>query len=533
MERAAGQNERAAADWRRRRAAIELALIFLVFFIHGAWLAPEVNEPHYLGKAKHYWNPAWCPSDFFLGTADAHEFFYLTFGWLTLWLPLPAVAWVGRVVVWSLLAWSWHRLSTALTEGWLYSVLSAALFVALNDRFHMAGEWVVGGIEAKGFAYVFVFLGLAALVRDCWGRALVLFGAAAAFHVVVGGWAVAATVVAWITSTRRPPLHALLFPALAGGLLSLAGLWPALELTWRVDGNLVNQANRLYVYERLEHHLLPEQLPAVYIVRHLLLVLALVPLVRIAPGDERFRRLRGFLAAAVGIAALGFLLSLLMWAQPDLAASLLRYYWFRLSDVMVPLGVALLAAAILYDWQQTRHPWCALALSAALLACGLHLGDTIWFRMQYLTPRADWPLARIEIDDWLTICQWAEDETPPDALFIVPRAAHTFRWYSGRGEVVTRKDLPQDALSIVEWWQRLSDIYGPEDALPADSLASLGAERLQALGRKYGADYVVTRPDDALTLPRIGPITRTVAIYQLSGEPRGRIIPQPPTAKQD
>ncbi len=71
----------------------EVLLIFAVFFLHAGWAAPDVNEAHYLSKAKHYWDPAWCRSDFFCGTADAHQFFYWTFGWLTRYLSLPAVAW--------------------------------------------------------------------------------------------------------------------------------------------------------------------------------------------------------------------------------------------------------------------------------------------------------------------------------------------------------------------------------------------------------------------------------------------------------
>ena len=141
----------------------------------------------------------------------------------------------------------------------LYSVLSAALLVALNDRFQMAGEWIVGGVEAKGFAYVLVMLGLEALVRNRWGWSLVALGAAAAFHVIVGGWAVVAWAVAWLCADERPPLPTLVLPALVGGLLSLGGLWPAVELTRGVDPQLVHEANRLYVYERLPHHLLPQQ----------------------------------------------------------------------------------------------------------------------------------------------------------------------------------------------------------------------------------------------------------------------------------
>jgi hypothetical protein len=163
-----------------------------------------------------------------------------------------------------------------------------------------------------------------------------------------------------------------------------------------------------------------------------------------------------------------------------------------------------------------RHPWYGVGLAAALLAAGLHLGDTMRFRLAYLSPRADWTLPRVEIDDWREVCRWANEETPTDAVFLVPRMSQTFRWYAGRGEVVTRKDLPQDAPAIVEWWQRLADIYGTgEQATPADSLTQLGAERLRALSEKYGASYVVTRPDATLDLPRVGPFTRTVGIYQL------------------
>ena len=46
----------------------------------------------------------------------------------------------------------------------------------LIERFHMAGEWVIGGVEAKGFAYVLVFLGLEAVVRNRWNRAWLLLG---------------------------------------------------------------------------------------------------------------------------------------------------------------------------------------------------------------------------------------------------------------------------------------------------------------------------------------------------------------------
>ena len=61
----------------------EVTLIFFIFFVQGAWAAPEVNEPHYLSKARHYWDAGWCANDFFCNSADAHQVFYWTVGWLS------------------------------------------------------------------------------------------------------------------------------------------------------------------------------------------------------------------------------------------------------------------------------------------------------------------------------------------------------------------------------------------------------------------------------------------------------------------
>ena len=76
-------------------AFAEIVLIFAVFFVEGAWPVPDVNEPYYLGKAIHFWNPDWLGGDFFMESADAHQVFDLGFGWLSLLLPPVPLAWTG------------------------------------------------------------------------------------------------------------------------------------------------------------------------------------------------------------------------------------------------------------------------------------------------------------------------------------------------------------------------------------------------------------------------------------------------------
>src|SRR6476620_11809009 len=121
------------------QAAIEVALIFTLFFLFAGGEPPGVNESHYLCKAKHYWDPTWCRNDFFLNSSDAHAVFYWTFGWMTRFMSLTAAAWVGRTIVWLLLAWSWQRLSWSVVPRPLMSLLSAGVFLALLRNGHMAG----------------------------------------------------------------------------------------------------------------------------------------------------------------------------------------------------------------------------------------------------------------------------------------------------------------------------------------------------------------------------------------------------------
>ena len=55
------------------RGVLEVLLILALFFVTHGDLPPDVNEGHYLGKAKHYWNPAWCPEDHFLNVGQGWE----------------------------------------------------------------------------------------------------------------------------------------------------------------------------------------------------------------------------------------------------------------------------------------------------------------------------------------------------------------------------------------------------------------------------------------------------------------------------
>ncbi|MGH7129575.1 MAG: DUF6798 domain-containing protein, partial [Planctomycetaceae bacterium] len=180
-----------------RERWLVMVLVFAGFFTYSAVRCPPpgVNEPHYLAKAKHFWNPDWCRGDLFLESADAHFVFYQTVGLLTRAFTLEQTAWIGRALALALLAVGWTELFSRLVPGRWSSLWAAWLFLLLQTLGNLSGEWVVGGVEAKVFAYGLVLWGLAFLLDRRWNRAALCAGLAISVHPVVGIWSLVAA--AW------------------------------------------------------------------------------------------------------------------------------------------------------------------------------------------------------------------------------------------------------------------------------------------------------------------------------------------------
>ncbi|TWT90623.1 hypothetical protein Mal64_10170 [Pseudobythopirellula maris] len=506
----------AGARW---RPWLETLLVLTVFFVASGNPAPAVNEAHYLTRLKHYWDPAWCAGDLFLESPEAHLTIVWLVGWATWFVSLETVAWLGRLVTWALLAWGWQRLSwRVLPRAWL-SVLSAALLVVAVREGNFAGEWIVGGFEAKGPAWACVLFALERAIAGKWNLVWLLLGLATAMHALVGFWTTLVLLGVWAIYYRREqPLRGMLPGLVAGGVLGLAGVAPALMLTAGAEPAVVGEANQIYVFVRLPHHLAPLHKDADWIVnrgaRHavVLVVLALgwSGLDRKRPDSLRAPLLLGRVAwGGLAIAVTGLVIELLLWSQPELAAKLLRYYWFRLNDITAAIAASQLAAVWLAGAgarrSQSLHGLRAVATLGVMAICLWHFGPVLSQRLlEPPRPPADGvmrdPIA------WIDACEWVAENTPEDTLWITPRRATTFKWRTGRPEVVNHKDIPQDAPSMVEWRRRLHNVFAigqwPDGSTRwSRSVGQLGAMRLRELAEEYGAEFALSSNRYPASLP--------------------------------
>jgi hypothetical protein len=226
------------------------------------------------------------------------------------------------------------------------------------------------------------------------------------------------------------------------------------------------------------------------------------------------RRLVAMVNGALALSIVGIVIA---WSQPWLqqsAWSLLRFYWFRTADILLPLGVAVAACWWVSDLLAKQSRWAVLPLLAILAAGTWHLGDTLKSRGFNAIAPADRKLANAA--DWQQTCSWIDENLPADAVFMTPRLAATFRWYANRAEVASWKDVPQDAASIVQWRQRMIDLHGrglfAGKPLYYPSLSEVPINQLRTASRKYGADYLITEANPPLPFPLVGPVGGAYAI---------------------
>jgi hypothetical protein len=530
----------------------EVVVILLVFTAAGAWPVPDVNETAYLTKARHGVDPAWCRGDFFLETPDAHGVFYRLIGPLAATVSLERTAWVGRWLGWMALAGGFRHATVPLLAGAWSRVLAAAVFSLALRHTTAAGEWVIGGCEAKVFAWALVLAALGEIARSRFARAWLALGAATALHPIVGGWGLVALLMSWcplrpklleLLPTPSPPspgfarhrfgYHLSAFGAgvlvMAGLVLAAAGIVPALGLSAGADAVTRAAAAKIHVVERLSHHLLPRTFADGMVARHVLAILLWWCLRSVrttaAPQGLAARgRVDRFIIASLAISLAGVAISLLEPVAANAVYGLLRFYWFRLADVLVPFGLATTVAAVLSDAATigglfSARPAVIRGLAAVLLVLDLAHESRHWPLpgRAGLVARSD---TKVDAAAWREICGWVAANTPADSCFLTPRGAASFTWWTGRREVVGWKNSPQDARSLVEWRRRFVDCFSRDGGFAnmERSTAALGADRVRLAAERYGATHAIVPVDvpgaESLPFERLH-ANRGYAVYRL------------------
>ncbi len=526
----------------RTIAALVCCSVLLWLFSLISTPCPGVNETHYLGKALHFWDPAWCQGDLLLESSNAHAVFFSTIGALTRWLPLEASAKVGRLIGLSVFAFGWCVLSSRLFRSRSTALLALGLFTAYtlavqrHSWLSLSGEWVLGGIEGKVLAWGFGLAAIRYALDREWIAFGVLVGFATSFHPVVGAWMALCVVGGESISLflGDAPWSVRPMRLVAGAMLSVItaapGLVPAIEvvrsapdvpasLTDEVTdaAHMRERADYVQVYGRLKHHLDPMEFqPRTWWLYGAMVVgwLWLCRRKRVPSDDDvAHQRLAQILWCAIGIAAVALVIG--YGPRPAInmqgyapRARFLKLYPFRIADALLPMLLSLQLASSVCDRARRRGSVSPVTAGSKLVPAATAILWASLVAAAIATNRGTGHAA-----DWLSVCQWVRESTPLDALCLTPRESIDFKWFAHRAEFVNYKDCPQDAAGIVEWNRRLFVIRDWRQASIEDDDA-YSVDDLARLGEVTGVTYLITH--------RIGPIltepvyeNQTYRVYEL------------------
>ena len=187
----------------------ETFVLWFVVTLTAFYLGLAGNETDTMAYARHAADPTWLPNDWFLTRQIPYRglFNALLGHLLEIVGTTPGIV-VGRLLSFALFAFACQRLIAAAHVPLALGV--AIVYWNINRITGIAaGEWMVRGLETKAFAWPFVLLAVAALLRQRWRSYWLSLGAALSFHVLVGAYAFLGLAAATLAVHRRAALGAL------------------------------------------------------------------------------------------------------------------------------------------------------------------------------------------------------------------------------------------------------------------------------------------------------------------------------------
>lgn len=292
-------------------------------------------------------------------------------------------------------------------------------------------------------------------------------------------------------------------------MIALGGLLPAILVNRGAPTEVTQRATSTLVYERLPHHLYPPGFLPGTILRHWILLGLWVVFGLFSLWHQKGRRFQLFVCGSLAVSLCGFVITFLTPNHSAFQASILRFYWFRLFDVMVAIGAGV-GICHFTLWLLPRRPWLGVWMIMLLAGLGYHFyeriqaitnGIPVQFKLAEKKSEA-----KAALENWKRLGLWVRQHAPADATFITPSRCQTFIWYAHRGEVASWKNVPQDAVSVVEWRRRMEKLHGTLRYHELKKkLHEKSPRELRELGQELGAEYMVYYSKPWIDLPKVYP----------------------------
>ncbi len=501
-------------------AAFLLVIIYLLLnnLIRDLW---GYNEFTVLVYARHFYDRTWIPHDWFLNLSIPYRYLFNTFaGFIASKLPFYIVEIVGRAIIFTLLAYLIQRYAKTFGLPWYLVICFLAFYLFFPSI--VAEEWIIGGFETKPFAYFFLLLALLCLLQKRLFWCFFFSGLAVSFHVLVGFYGSCCIFGTFLLNReyRQTTLTETIriFPVYI--LSALPGIYTITSVLLRSKNVDKKLAGLIYVTLRVPHHTLPS-----FWVKYrggyswvfaILSFLCFLIIVFWKCKERKYRIVSGFALCS----SVFFFTGLIIFASHKLY--LLKYYWFRVPDTIIPfisffLFFALLGKltkeeqTVVQDTNSEIFP--RLVKKTGIIAAIVLLGFAgLNFYKSYTDARDNIDSFRYDTADrdLRNMMLWIRKNTGKESKFLISPFIRSFYIVAQRAIFVSFKHVPASDSNILEWYRRLllcnngktlkgQGFKGQSDA----EFYNLGEGYIRKLAKTYHLDYYLGKPGRNGTFPRV------------------------------
>jgi hypothetical protein len=499
-----------------RLVAVKLAILWVAIILFRFPIKPFIgNEVDVLPVARQAVEKGWLANDWYLNLAGPYrEAFNLLCGpLLTSGIGFHWGAFLLRLLLYAFLAYGFYSLFRAL--GLRFSLMLLALVIFLSKQSLVAEGWMVGGVEAKAFAYGFILLSGAAFLEKRYWRGFAFAGAAFSFHALVGAFSLTAIFGALVLNKgeygrdwRAIAKSSWIFPLT--GIFGLFALLGYLTHLHSGGGAEVTRAYEIYVGFRNPHHTLPGYWKGHYWIFRLVVSVVLLVATYLLSRSSRLR----FIAAYALSSSVFFMVGLGLFALGKIPA--LRYYWFRLPDVLLPLTVSIVVAVMMGDLMSGKG-----RLGKLIERPGVRRALVGFiFLLVFLAPFShrightrEESGDKASANQILPMLNWIRGHTPQGAVFLIDPTLDKFYVYAQRAQFVSFKHAPyQQPADVLEWYRRILLCNGGRRPQKSSfrvypelraNYNHLSGEAIRAIAEQYKLDYYLSKDRRDLPFERV------------------------------
>jgi len=502
-----------------------IASLIMLFIVIIAKFRPWLigNETVSLIASKRICEPDFLVNDWAFNSTkniDIKILFNILMAPLWLLFDFLSIAFIGRLLTWSLLIFSIINLSKVLEIKWRCLIIGFLFWLYLGQfgQSIAAGGWIFGGVEPKCFSYAFLLLAMASLLREKIFVGSIYCGLAVFFHVIVGGWGLVALFFAMLFSFKEYGKGKLLEFCFCSFLFSMPIIMIAFFYLKGPTAIVASKSviNNLSVLFRNPHHLDPLYFLSLKKIIFLILLFMSTIIMFISNYNKREAK---FFIVFLSVLMLIFTAGIL--ARGISAIWFLKFYPFRLGGIFLLFFFCLNFPKYLFQKERINYIRQAFStmrffpyqniFSIFILILVVYMSFNFDIGGKFIKDIKEFTKSWYEYGlknkgfnnkdvNFAELTNWIKNNTNRGDIFVVPPDEFRFWLWAERACFFNFKCCPAN-VRIIEWYNRLLEVNGKKkikkrgfevlDELKKNYLA-LSKNQLEDIKNKHYTNYYLT-----------------------------------------